>query len=101
MTTDLPAREFLLPRLTVLVDEAVAVGIAREVAVAVLIDLITLPSFDTAAPDPLDDSAPHPLWERDSQSVVLVHGVSPQGPTPPDAQDQSDFLKPLNWLNPT
>ena len=40
-----PARDFLLPRLTALVDEAVASGIAGDVAVAVLIDLVTSPGF--------------------------------------------------------
>jgi len=41
MSTDSPAHDFLLPRLTALIDDAVAAGYAREVAVAVLIDLIT------------------------------------------------------------
>ena len=43
MASDSPARDFLLPRLSALVDEAVAHGFARDVAVAVLIDLVTSP----------------------------------------------------------
>ena len=101
MTIDSPAHDFLLPRLGALVDEAVASGLARDVAVAVLIDLVTSPAFDTAAPDPTDDSAPHPMWHRDSNSVVLVHGVSPTGPTRADARDEADFVKPLGWSTPS
>jgi hypothetical protein len=97
MTSDAPARDFLLPRLTALLDEAVGRGIAREVAVAVLIDLVTSPKFDTAAPDPKDDSAPHPLWDRGPDSVVLVNGASPQGPHDPAKQDEADFIKPIPW----
>ena len=100
MTTNSPARDFLLPRLNALVQEAVGRGITRDVAVAVLIDLVTSPVFDTAAPDPKDDSAPHPMWTRDADSVVLVHGVSVKGPTPADAQDEADFVKPLGWSTP-
>jgi hypothetical protein len=101
MTTDSPVHEFLLPRLSALVAEAVASGIARDVAVAVLIDLVTSPGFDTAAPDPRDDSAPHPIWTRDTTSVVLVDGLIAKGPTPPGAQDEADFVKPFNWSTPS
>lgn len=52
MTSASPVHNYLLPRLTGLVNEAVATGIERDVAVAVLIDLVTSPEFDTAAPDP-------------------------------------------------
>ena len=97
MTSDSPARDFLLPRLTALVDEAIGRGIARDIAVAVLIDLVTSPDFDTAAPDPADDSAPHPGWDRGPDSVVLVNGVSPLGPPDPAAQDEADFIKPIPW----
>ncbi|MDR3533427.1 MAG: hypothetical protein P4L90_23075 [Rhodopila sp.] len=101
MTSNAPAHDFLLPRLTALVDEAVANGIAREVAVAVLIDLVTSPRFDTAAPDPRDDSAPHPLWDRGPDSVVLVSGMSPKGPPALDAQDEADFIKPIPLFGPS
>ena len=70
-----------MPRLTALVNEATAAGITRDVAVAVLIDLITSPKFDTAAPDPLADSAPHADYRRGPDNVVLVNGmVSGGGP---------------------
>jgi hypothetical protein len=58
MESNSPARDFLLPRLTALVNEVEASGLAREVAVAVLIDLVTSPGFDTAAPDPKADPEP-------------------------------------------
>jgi hypothetical protein len=101
MTSNAPAHEFLLPRLTALVDEAVARGVTRDVAVAVMIDLITSPRFNTAAPSPTDDSAPHPLWDRGPDSTVLVNGVSPQGPHDPAAQDEADFIKPIPWMGPS
>ncbi len=99
MASDTPAHEFLLPRLTALVNEAVAVGHHREVAVAVLIDLVTSPGFDTAAPDPHADSEPHALWQRGPDSVVLVAG------TPIAAargrRDEADFVKPFGWGEPS
>jgi hypothetical protein len=101
MTSDSPAHDFLLPRLSALIDEAVANGIARDVAVAVLIDLVTSPGFDTAAPDPKADSAPNPQWDRGPDSVVLVNGVSPQGPRDPTSRDEADFVKPIPWFGPS
>ncbi|HQT77161.1 MAG TPA: hypothetical protein PLD10_08940 [Rhodopila sp.] len=101
MPSRTPAHDYLLPRLTALVDDAVASGIARDVAVAVLIDLVTSPRFNTAEPDRLADSAPHPGWERTADSVVLVHGVSPQPPRPLDAQDEADFVRPNTLLSPS
>ncbi len=101
MTTDSPARDFLLPRLTALVNEATATGFARDVAVAVLIDLVTSPGFDTAAPSPMDDSTSRQDWNRDENSIVLVDGMIAKGPTPPGAQDEADFVKPFGWTNPS
>jgi hypothetical protein len=101
MPSDSPARDFLKPRLAALVDEAVTRGIARDVAVAVLIDLVTSPAFDTAAPKPTDDSAPHALWARGPESVVLVNGVSPLGPHDPAQQDEADFIKPIPLFGPS
>lgn len=43
--------EWLLPKLTALVDEAAAAGIARDVSVAVIDDLINAPPFNTAPPE--------------------------------------------------
>ena len=75
MSNGTPARDFLLPRLTALIDEAVAHGFTRQVAVAVLIDLITAPDFDTADPDPEADSDPHPDYERSPDDPPMIDGV--------------------------
>lgn len=75
MTGDTPAHDFLLPRLTALVEAAVAGGIARDVAVAVLTDLITSPVFNDAAPDPATDSEPRPDREPGpSDEALMVAG---------------------------
>jgi hypothetical protein len=95
------SRDFLLPRLTALVDDAAANGIARDVAVAVLIDLITSPRFDTAAPSPRADSEPHPDYQRGPDSMVLVNGVVSAGSLPIDAQDEADFVKPIGIFSPS
>jgi hypothetical protein len=100
MASNSTAHDFLLPRLTALVNEAVTSGIARDVAVAVLIDLVTSPVFDTAAPDPQADSDPHNLWHRGPDSVVLVAGI-PNQPRPIDARDEADFVKPFGWWEPS
>jgi hypothetical protein len=100
MESNSPARDFLLPRLTALVNEAEASGLAREVAVAVLIDLVTSPGFDTAAPDPKADSEPLNLWQHGPDSVELVPG-SANPPRPVDARDEADFVKPFGWFEPS
>jgi hypothetical protein len=69
MTAAPHARDYLLPRVAALIDDAVAQGIARDVAVAVLIDLITSTTFDTAAPDPAEDLPPHLPSELDPDSA--------------------------------
>jgi hypothetical protein len=97
MTSDSPARDFRLPHRTALIDDAVAAGYAREVAVAVLIDLITSPRFDTAVPDRTADADPLPGWECRPDDPVLIVGRSPQAP-PIGAQDEADFVRPFNWL---
>jgi hypothetical protein len=51
MNSDTPAHDFLLPRLTALVEEAVANGIARDIVVAVLTDLVTAPPFNETTSD--------------------------------------------------
>jgi hypothetical protein len=100
MASESPVHDYLLPRLTALVDEAVAAGVARDVAVAVLIDLMTSPGFDTAVPDPKSDSEPHNLWHRGPGDVVLVPGL-PNAPLPLDARDEADFVKPIGWFGGT
>jgi hypothetical protein len=100
MASNAPARDYLLPRLTALVTEAEASGIAREVAVAVLIDLVTSPGFDTAAPDPKADSEPRNLWQHGANSVALVPGLA-NLPDAVDARDEADFVKPFGWFEPS
>jgi hypothetical protein len=100
MTSDSPARDFLLPRLSALIQQAVKAGITREVAVAVLIDLVTSPRFDTAAPDPLADSNPPRGWDRTADSVVLIAGL-PIAPKAIDARDEADFVKPFGPMEPS
>jgi len=98
MSSDSPIHDFVLPRLTALVDDAVAAGATREVAVAVIIDLITSSRFDTAAPDPKTDSAPHKDWDRSSDAPLLVGGVIPIGVPVIGARDEADFVTPFNPL---
>jgi hypothetical protein len=100
MPSNLPVHDFLLPRLTALVVEAVAAGIDRDAAVAVLIDLVTAPGFDTAAPDPRADSEPHPDYQREP-GMVLVHGRPPLDPPAIGAQDEADFVRPFGPLTPS
>jgi hypothetical protein len=97
MSNELPAHDFLLPRVAALIDEAMAAGFQRDVAVAVLIDLITSSRFDTAAPDATADADPQPGWERKPDDPVLVAGQNPAAP-PIDAQDEADFVRPFNWF---
>jgi hypothetical protein len=98
MTSDSPVHDFLLPRLTALINETVATGTTREIAVAVMIDLITSPRFDTAMPDPEADSAPHADWDRAPDSPLLVGGRIPIGARPIGAQDEADFIRPFDGL---
>ena len=99
MSTDSPIHEFVLPRLTALVNDAVAAGTTREVAVAVIIDLITSSLFDTAAPDPNTDSAPHRDWDRTADAPLMVAGAIPIGAPAIGAQDEADFVRPPDYLH--
>jgi hypothetical protein len=96
MSSDSPIHDFVLPRLTALVDHAVAAGATREVAVAVIIDLITSPRFDTAAPDPETDSAPHADWDRSGDAPLMVGGVIPLGAPAIGAQHEADLVRSSN-----
>ena len=97
MSSGTPARDFILPRLTSLIDEAVAHGFARQVAVAVLIDLITAPDFDTADPDPKANSEPRPAYERSPDDPPMIDGVVIGGLRQIGVQDEADFVRPLRW----
>ena len=88
MTSQTPAHDFLLPRLSALIDEAAAHDIPRDVAVAVLIDLVTGPAFNDAAPDPTADSQPLPDRETggsDAESLarektnLVEQAIAPSG----------------------
>ena len=63
MSSDTPAHDFLRPALIELIGRAEAQGIRRDVAVAVLTDLITGPQFNDALPDPAADSQPLPAQD--------------------------------------
>ena len=59
--TATPARDYLLPRLNALLADAAAHGFERDVAVAVVIDIVTGPGFNDTALDPRADDPPtHP-----------------------------------------
>jgi hypothetical protein len=90
-----PVHDFVLPHLTALVRDALAQGFAKEVVVAVVIDLITAAPFDTAKPSP--EGAPHPDYQR-APDVTLIAGENPVSPKPIGAQDQMDFLRPFDWF---
>jgi hypothetical protein len=98
MASDTPIHDFMLPRISALVHEAVAQGFVRDAVVAVVIDIITGPRFDTAAPKPTDDSAPHPDYQR-SADVVLVDNTIVEPPRQIGARDEADFVRPLNWFS--
>jgi hypothetical protein len=55
MNASTPARDFLLPGINALLREAAGHGISREVAVAVIIDLVTGPGFNDVPIDPAED----------------------------------------------
>lgn len=101
MASESPVHDFILPRLTALVNDAVATGIARDVAVAVLIDLVTSPAFDTATVDQTADSAPHALWDRTADSLVLIGQTPAMPPQAGDARDEADFVKPISPFMPS
>ena len=63
------AHDYLLPRVAALIEDAVAQGISRDIVVAVLIDLVTSSTFDTAVPDPADDLPPHLPSQLDPDSA--------------------------------
>jgi hypothetical protein len=96
MKSQSPVRDYLLPRVAALVSDAVAAGAARDVVVAVIIDIITSPQFDTAAPDPRADSAPHPDWER-SADAVLVNPSTVANERTIGVQAEDDFIAPLTF----
>ena len=72
MIKDTPARDFLRPAMLALLTQAGQRGIARDVAVAVIIDLMTGPEFNQVEIDPGEDTPPaHP-----SAFPMEVHEVA-------------------------
>ena len=100
MPSDTPIHDYLRPRLLALLNEVVAQGHPRDAGVAVLIDIVTAPDFDTAAPDPHADTAPHPDYER-SPDVVVVDNQVVTPLRPPGERDEADFVKPVDWFSST
>ena len=52
MPSNTPLHDFTRPRVIALLNDACGLGFPRDAVVAVLIDIVTAPDFDTAAPDP-------------------------------------------------
>ncbi len=102
MSSETPVHDFLLPHVTALVQQAMAEatpgGVAKDVVVAVLIDILTSPRFDTAATPPDADSAPHDTI-KPAADVVLVGGASVVPPHQIGSQDEADFIKPVDWFS--
>jgi hypothetical protein len=74
--------DWLRPRLGALVAEAAAAGIARDVSVAVITDLINGPDFG-AAPAAADDD-----WNRDIGEPDYLVNVT----LPPSDDDDTDAM---------
>jgi len=49
--SETPLQDWVTPRLTALLEEAVAAGFERQTAVAVIIDVITGPGFNDPEPN--------------------------------------------------
>jgi hypothetical protein len=98
MASDTPIHDFVNPRLVGLLKDAIALGFERDAVVAVMIDIVTRPPFDTAEPDASTDEAPHPDFER-SDDVVLVNNQSVAAPHQPGVRDEADFIKPVDWFS--
>ena len=95
MTAGTPIHDYLAPRVAELVRGAVAQGMAEDTVVAVLIDILTSPQYDTAAPDPTADSAPHPDWDRAHPDVVLVNDTYAANVQTVGVHQEDDFIAPL------
>jgi hypothetical protein len=97
MTQATPIHDYLAPRVAALVQSAAEQGMARDAVVAVLIDILTSPQYDTAAPDPAADSAPHQDWDRSHHDVVLVEGAYVANVPTIGVQHEDDFVAPLTY----
>jgi hypothetical protein len=95
MTDATPVHDYLLPRLAELVRGAAAQGMEKDVVVAVLIDLVASPLFDTATADPMGDSAPHPDWDRSHPDIVMVTQDVAANVNTIGVHAEDDFIAPL------
>jgi hypothetical protein len=98
MLSDTPLHDFARPRILELLKDACAQGFPRDAVVAVLIDIVTAPDFDTAAPDQDADSTPHADYER-SPDVALIDNHAVNAPHQPGERDEADFIKPVDWFS--
>jgi hypothetical protein len=90
MSTETPARDFLLPRLNALLADAAVAGFGRDVSVAVLIDLVTGPGFNDVPLDPREDD-PHG-HEVAPVSITEV-AVAEASVIPPDSPGHSPLRR--------
>jgi len=93
--------EFLRPRLSVLVDDAEQAGIARDISVAVITDLINGPLFSPAPPEGVvedenwnqDIGEPPELADaRIDPSIDVVDGALPTGRLLPHGHGAGDRI---------
>ena len=69
-----PAHTWLLPRLQTLLNDAATAGITRDVAVAVITDIIDSPSFNTALPEePQPSHADTHIYPHDDQPAPTAN----------------------------
>lgn len=66
--------DLLRPRLEALLDEATMAGFARDAAVAVMIDLVSGSSFDTA-PLPAEPALPDAPWPHPNEESDVAASV--------------------------
>jgi hypothetical protein len=90
MMPQLAAHDWFGPKLGALVAEAEAAGFARDVAVAVITDLINGPQFNTA---PLETDE---TWNQDIGEPDYM--VNPDGTRATNAPDQTARPDPMPFI---
>ncbi len=93
--TTLSPHEWLQPRLAALMDEAQQAGIARDVSVAVITDLVN-GKLASATPTPADQGLAEEGWNQDiGEPLTAVNGPPD---TAPDQSSGEPMPNPLNHL---